>query len=86
MQYTIIDVREPHEFTTAHVAGAINIPLGTISHETTVLRSVAKDEPIIVYCRSGGRSGMAMGILQGQGFTDVTNGINQAEVEAKYGL
>lgn len=77
----IIDVREPAEFATSHVAGAINIPLGEITSDNSLV-DIDKHDKIIVYCRSGGRSGMATALLKAKGFEDVTNGINENTINA----
>jgi len=75
----IIDVREPYEFTEGHVAGAINIPLGSIA---SGIQNVApnKEAKIILYCRSGNRSGQAVQLLSNMGYTNAQNGINIANV------
>lgn len=78
----IIDVREKFEYKMGHVKGAINIPLGQISAGSPKLEDTPKDTPIVVYCRSGGRSGMAAQALMNQGFSNVQNGINQRTVES----
>lgn len=78
----IIDVREPSEYAEDHVAGAVNIPLGDIMKR---IDEIPKDEEVILYCRSGGRAGVAVQGLGSMGYTNVVNGINQAEVEATYG-
>lgn len=84
MSYTIIDVREPNEFESGHVAGALNIPPTQLMQGAPQLNELPKDAPIIVYCRTGSRSNVAMNILNGLGFTNITNGINKEQVEAKY--
>lgn len=84
MSYTIIDVREPNEFESGHVAGALNIPPAQLMQGAPQLNELPKDAPIIVYCRTGSRSNVAMNILSGLGFTNITNGINKEQVEAKY--
>jgi phage shock protein E len=69
---TIVDVRTPEEFGEGHVAGAINIPLDQIPQR---LQEVKKMQtPIVAYCRSGNRSGMAVSILKQNGINDVSNG------------
>lgn len=78
----IIDVREPSEYADSHVEGAVNIPLGDIMKR---LDEIPKEEDVVVYCRSGGRAGVAVQGLGSMGYTNIINGINQAEVEAKYG-
>lgn len=84
MSYTIIDVREPDEFESGHVAGALNIPPAQLMKGAPQLNELQKDAPIIVYCRTGSRSNVAMNMLNGLGFTNITNGINKEQVEAKY--
>ena len=76
----IIDVREPAEFEEGHVEGAVNIPLGDIMKR---LDEIPKDDEVVVYCRSGGRAGVAVQGLGSMGYTNITNGINQASVEEK---
>lgn len=76
----IVDVREPSEYAESHVDGAVNIPLGDIIKR---LDEIPKDEEVIVYCRSGGRAGVALQGLSSMGYTNVTNGINQASVEER---
>ena len=80
----IIDVREPEEYQSGHVEGALNIPASDLLNKTDKLDGVEKDTPIVVYCRSGARSNVAMQFLKQMGFTDITNGINKDQVEARY--
>ncbi|MHA8088488.1 rhodanese-like domain-containing protein [Aquirufa sp. Wall-65K1] len=68
----IIDVREIGEFMQGHYEGAINIPLGTIPNQLEKFKSM--EGPIIVYCRSGNRSGLAQTMLKQMGYQDVYNG------------
>ena len=69
----IIDVREPHENAEFNIGGLL-LPLGRV--QTLQLEDIEdmKDEEIIVYCRSGNRSGQAKSILEQHGFTNVING------------
>lgn len=70
---TLIDVREPHELEMdGFVPGAINIPLGDVPHRVEEIKAMA--HPIIVFCRSGQRSGNAAIFLQSQGLEEVFNG------------
>lgn len=84
-QRVIIDVREPEEYRQSHVTGALNITAAQLIDGARALDDMAKDSEIIVYCRSGSRSNTAINILRNMGFTNLTNGINQGQVEAKYG-
>jgi phage shock protein E len=68
-----VDVRRPDEWAAGHVAGAIHIPhteLGERWHELESYR----DADIVLYCRTGRRSGIAEEILRQAGFENVENG------------
>ncbi len=69
---SIIDVRTPGEFTIKHVPGAINFPLDQLARRIDDLRELP--EPILAYCQSGNRSGIAVSILKQHGFVNVVNG------------
>lgn len=84
MKPLIIDVREPSEYSTGHVEGAINIPPSELLAGAKALKDYPKDTPIILYCRSGSRSQVAINLLQQQGFSNLTNGINQQNVEKTF--
>jgi phage shock protein E len=67
----LVDVRTPDEFAEGHVKGSVNIPLDRVTVE---LAKFENKKNIIVFCRSGNRSGQAKNILSQNGFTNVTNG------------
>lgn len=67
----LIDVRTPGEFNQGHLTDAKNLPLSTIE---TAFDNIDKDTLIVVYCRSGNRSGQAMSYLKQAGFTQIHNG------------
>jgi rhodanese-related sulfurtransferase len=69
--FVLIDVREPSEHSAFNIGGKL-IPLGTIPTAISDLREM-QDAEIILYCRSGGRSGQAQRFMQQQGFTNVRN-------------
>jgi len=69
---TVVDVREIGEFAGEHFEGAINIPLGIVPIKLDEFK--AMPGPIVVYCRSGNRSGMAMNLLKQAGLSEVYNG------------
>ncbi|MCS7205321.1 MAG: rhodanese-like domain-containing protein [Leptospiraceae bacterium] len=71
----VIDVRTPEEYQVAHYKGSLNIPYDVIETKINEL-SKYKDKPIILYCRSGRRSGIAKSILERHGFKKVINGVN----------
>lgn len=84
----LIDVREPAEFATGHIEGAANIPRGVLEFQIDAHPAVAnavdpslqhKQQPVLLYCRTGGRSALAACALQELGFSDVrslTGGID----------
>jgi phage shock protein E len=64
----IVDVRTADEYAAGHVPGAINIPYDQM--EERVDEIIAhKDQDIVLYCRSGRRSGIAAKTLEAKGFT-----------------
>lgn len=75
----IVDVRSPWEFDMEHIPGAKNIPLEEIASSLTIFKKAGK--PVVLYCRSGNRSGMAVSILKQQGLTDVYNGGGLGDVQ-----
>lgn len=84
MSKVVIDVREPFEFKMGHVKGAINIPPSKLMTGTEKLDDIALDSEIIVYCRTGSRSAVAMTILNDLGYRNVKNGINKDQVKARF--
>jgi rhodanese-related sulfurtransferase len=66
----ILDVRSIGEYGAGHVPNAVNIPHGELASRLSELKS-ATDRPIVVYCKSGHRAGMATSILQDAGYSDL---------------
>jgi rhodanese-related sulfurtransferase len=75
----IVDVREPAEFQAGHIPGAVNIPRGVLEFEIDGHPAVNcktdpalahRELPIVVYCRSGGRSALAAAALKALGFVE----------------
>jgi molybdopterin/thiamine biosynthesis adenylyltransferase/rhodanese-related sulfurtransferase len=69
-KFTLIDVREPHEYQIASIPGAILIPLGEIGRRLDELDTTAD---IVIHCKSGMRSARACGVLKANGFEHVRN-------------
>jgi phage shock protein E len=65
----LLDVRTKEEYGAKHLPDAINIPVQELS--TRIRELEPKDAPIVVYCRSGSRSGIAYETLKAAGFTKV---------------
>ena len=68
----IVDVREPHENADFNIGGTL-IPLGHIQTMQIDEIENLKDEGIILYCRSGNRSGQACLFLDAMGFKNTKN-------------
>lgn len=66
----LIDVRSTVEFRQGALQGAKNIPIDTIHY---ALNSIDKTKPVILYCRTGKRSGMVKGLFDQLGFDQVHN-------------
>ena len=72
----LLDVRSPAEFEAGHLEGAVNIPhdqLGGRLDEVLRLTGGDRSRPIVAYCRSGRRSGLAKATLGEAGFSRVSN-------------
>jgi rhodanese-related sulfurtransferase len=67
----LVDVRTSKEYESGSVDKAINIPLSKVSNS---LSQFSKTDTIVVFCRSGARSGKAKKILTQNGYTNVING------------
>jgi rhodanese-related sulfurtransferase len=65
----LVDVRTPGEFAAGHLPGAVNIPVQELDRRMAELD--AKDRPIVLYCRSGNRSGQAARMLESAGYSQV---------------
>jgi rhodanese-related sulfurtransferase len=63
----VLDVRTPEEFSQGHVAGARNIPHTELAARLGELED-ARNSDIVVYCRSGNRSKLALEVLDKAGF------------------
>ena len=73
----LVDVREPREWAISDLADSVKIPLGTLPQS---LAKLSKDDDIVIYCRTGGRSGNAAQFLMQHGYSRVRNlvgGINR---------
>ncbi|MBK7231596.1 MAG: rhodanese-like domain-containing protein [Saprospiraceae bacterium] len=67
----LVDVRTSGEFAGGSVKGAVNIPLDAIASN---LKKFKGKENVIVFCRSGARSGQAKTLLNQNGIQNVYNG------------
>ena len=76
----LLDVREPHEFDAARIAGSMNVPRGLLEQacdwdydDTVPELASAHEREIVVICRSGNRSVLAAHTMQRMGFTNVAS-------------
>ncbi|CAG0953002.1 MAG: rhodanese-like domain-containing protein [Planctomycetes bacterium] len=82
---TLIDVRMPQEITTGTIPGARQIPLDNIL-QTVPSEIPDPTAPVVVYCKSGMRGGMAQGALRKLGYTNVSNIVGGFDAWQKAGL
>ena len=66
----LLDVREPWEFQTCHIAGSQLIPMNAIPARYPELN---QELPIVCICHHGARSMSVAGFLEKNGFTNITN-------------
>ncbi|TMR14375.1 rhodanese-like domain-containing protein [Nonomuraea turkmeniaca] len=74
----LLDVRTPAEFETAHVDGAVNVPLDRLQAHLPQLTESAPGQVVLV-CQSGARAGTAQAMLSGSGVSTsvvMTGGMN----------
>lgn len=65
----LVDVREPSEFNSGHIPGAINIPLRTLTQN---LDKIPQNRPVILYCTTGYRTAMGVMSLEMLGYRNVS--------------
>jgi phage shock protein E len=63
----VVDVRTADEFASGHVPGAVNIPYDQLPGRAAEIGPPST--PVVLYCRSGRRSGIAIDALQKAGFS-----------------
>jgi rhodanese-related sulfurtransferase len=68
----LVDVREPNENAEFNIGGQL-VPLGNVRAMQVDELENLKDKEVIVYCRSGNRSGQAALLLETMGFQNVKN-------------
>ncbi len=78
--YKLIDVREPLELDVdGFIDGAVNIPLGEVVDRKDEILSI--EGPVVLFCRSGNRSGKALEFLTSEGLKYGYNGGGWAELK-----
>lgn len=71
-EFLFVDCREPHEVSTAQIAGTTHIPMREIPARLAELGS-HKDSRVVVHCHHGGRSMRVTQFLRQQGFAQAQN-------------
>jgi phage shock protein E len=77
----LIDVRSPEEFAAGSIEGAVNIPYTEVDR----IAELIGDElgrRVVLFCRSGGRSGKALAALEDRGYTGLFNATGYTALQA----
>ncbi|HUH13946.1 MAG TPA: rhodanese-like domain-containing protein [Longimicrobiales bacterium] len=77
-----VDVRTPEEFAAGHVEGALHIPYDQMEARWRELEPHAEGT-LVVYCRTGRRSGIALDVLRSKGFQNAVNGGGLGDLAAR---
>jgi len=74
----IVDIREPDEYATGHIQGSLLVPRGILEascdwgySDTLPVLVLARNQPVVLVCRSGNRTALAALTLQQMGFKQV---------------
>lgn len=78
----IVDVRSKAEFQSGHIEGALHIPHDSIDTDISELLP-DKSQPIVLYCGTGRRAGIAKDKLEALGYTHVENAGGYDDVKAR---
>lgn len=68
--YLVLDVRTPQEYAAGHLENAMNIPHDRLVEQLPQVQKYAA-APVLVYCQSGKRAGMAAETLAQAGFSNL---------------
>lgn len=68
----VVDTREPQEFDSGYIKGAVHIPMSQMKKRMGELEKY-KSRPVLIYCRSGSRSNHTGKLLSKAGFENVQN-------------
>lgn len=76
----LLDVREPAEFASMHIADSLNVPRGVLEQacewdydDTVPALANGRQTQVVVVCRSGYRSLLAADVMRSMGFTSVVS-------------
>jgi rhodanese-related sulfurtransferase len=83
--FLLLDVRTPEEYAMGHIDRSRLVDFHAADFQTRIT-ALPRQAPILLYCRSGNRSGQALKMMQDLGFTNVRHlagGINLWQAEAR---
>jgi len=70
--FVLIDVREPAEYEIVNIPGAVLVPKGKF-FAGRALEELPRDKPVVLTCKTGGRSAEVLALLKNNGFADATH-------------
>lgn len=70
----LIDVREPEEYASGHLQGAINLPRGLLEFKLSGTPALERrDLNVVLYCKTSGRAALSAASMQAMGYLNVTS-------------
>ncbi len=73
IKFTLIDIREVFEYTSSSIDGTdLLLPTSMLQAHLDKLEAL-KDEPVVLYCRTGNRTGQVMMALERMGYTNIVH-------------
>jgi len=70
--FILVDVRTSEEYRDGHLEGSVNIDYFSDDFSNEI-KQLGLETPIVLYCRSGNRSGESMSIMYDLGFVELRN-------------
>lgn len=67
----LLDVRTEEEWEEGRIEGAVRVDFSEKGFEEKVVKAVDPKKPVLVYCRSSGRSGRASKLMEKLGFVEI---------------
>lgn len=77
----LVDVRSEEEYQSGHIEGAVNVP-HTDTQALAEIIGTDKNQPVVLYCGSGRRAGLAQEALESLGYTAVFNASGYEAMDA----
>jgi molybdopterin/thiamine biosynthesis adenylyltransferase/rhodanese-related sulfurtransferase len=70
--FLLVDVREQNEWDIVNIPGAVLIPKNEFLIGDALTR-LPQDKPVVLHCKSGGRSAEVLAVVKGAGFSDAVH-------------